>query len=58
MKIGELIKAPVDKGVMLGRVMIRLGDQVLADKELVALNAIDEGNLWNKLVDKVLLYFE
>ena len=58
MKIGELIMAPVGKGVMLGRVMIRLEDQVLADKELVALTAVEEGGIFQKLVDKVLLYFE
>lgn len=58
MQIGEQIMAPVSKGVMLGRVRIRLGDQVVADKELVALNAVEEGSLWQKLVDKALLYFE
>ncbi len=58
MQIGEQIMAPVGKGVMLGRVMIRLGEQVVADKELIALTAVEEGSLWQKLVDKVLLYFE
>ena len=58
MQIGEHIMAPVNKGVMLGKVMIRLGDQVVADKELIALNSVEEGNLLRKLVDKVLLYFE
>ena len=58
MQIGELITAPVSQGVMLGRVMIRLGDQVVAEKELVALNTVEEGSLWQKLVDKALLYFE
>ena len=58
MQVGEHIMAPVNKGVMLGKVMIRLGDQVVADKELIALNSVEEGNLLRKLVDKALLYFE
>ncbi len=58
MQIGEQIMAPVSKGVMLGRVMIRLGDQVVAEKELVALSAVNEGSLWQRMIDKALLYFE
>lgn len=58
MQIGEKIMAPVSKGVMLGRVMIRLGDNVLAEKELIALNDVEEGSIWQRLVDKALLYFE
>ena len=58
MQLGEQIMAPVSKGVMLGKVMIRLGDKVVADKELIALTTVEEGSLWQKLVDKALLYFE
>ncbi len=58
MQLREQIIAPVSQDEVLGRVLIRLGDQLVAEKDLVALQPVDEGNFWQRIVDEALLYFE
>ncbi len=58
MQLQEQILAPVSKGQVLGRVIIRLGDRLISEKDLIALNAVDEGSFWQRIVDEALLYFE
>jgi len=58
MQLQEQIIAPVTKGQVLGRVAIRLGDQLVREKDLIALTAVDEGSFWQRIVDEALLYFE
>jgi len=58
MQLHERIVAPVNDGETLGDVVIRLGDQTVADKKLVALQAVPEGSFWQRIVDEALLYFE
>ena len=50
--------APARKGQPYGEVTIKLGDEILAQKPLVALQDVPEGSLWRTLVDSVLLMFE
>ncbi|TCK19240.1 penicillin-binding protein 6 [Thiogranum longum] len=57
-QLQEQIIAPVSKGQVLGRVVIRLGDQAITEKDLTALNDVAEGNFWQRIVDEALLYFE
>jgi D-alanyl-D-alanine carboxypeptidase (penicillin-binding protein 5/6) len=58
MQLHEQILAPVSDGQPLGEVVVRLGDQTVADKSLVALQPVAEGNFWQRIVDEALLYFE
>ncbi len=58
MQLREQIIAPVAKGQVLGRVVIRLGDTLVREKDLIALNAVEEGSFWQRIVDEALLYFE
>ena len=58
MQLQEQIIAPVTKGQVLGRVVIRLGDKVIVEKDLTALNNVAEGSFWQRIVDEALLYFE
>lgn len=58
MQLQEQIIAPVTKGQALGRVVIRLGDKLVTEKDLTALNAVPEGSFWQRIVDEALLYFE
>jgi D-alanyl-D-alanine carboxypeptidase (penicillin-binding protein 5/6) len=58
MQLHERIMAPINDGEALGDVVIRLGDQTVADKKLVALQAVPEGSFWQRIVDEALLYFE
>ncbi|MBZ0070264.1 MAG: D-alanyl-D-alanine carboxypeptidase [Gammaproteobacteria bacterium] len=52
------IMAPVETGTTLGSVQVRLGDELLLDPPLLALQAVDEGSLWQRAIDEVKLYFE
>jgi serine-type D-Ala-D-Ala carboxypeptidase (penicillin-binding protein 5/6) len=58
MQLHEQIVAPVSDGQPLGEVLVRLGEQTVADKSLVALKPVAEGNFWQRIVDEALLYFE
>ena len=58
MNIDQRIMAPVNAGQPLGSVLVKLGEQVVADQPLVSLQAIGEGSFWQRITDEGLLYFE
>ncbi len=58
MTIDNRIIAPVAAGKPLGTVHVTLGETVIAEQELVALQAINEGSFWQRIMDEALLYFE
>jgi len=37
---------------------VQLGDELIAQQELVALQDVAEGSLWRRIIDAALLYFE
>jgi len=49
------IIAPVAQGTTLGEVTITLGDEVIAKQSLVAINAVEQGSWWRRLIDEILL---
>ncbi|MGE0082103.1 MAG: D-alanyl-D-alanine carboxypeptidase family protein [Thiohalomonadaceae bacterium] len=56
--VERVIEAPAGKGERFGTVNLRMGDQVIAERPLVALQDVREGNLWRKMVDGLMLMFE
>jgi D-alanyl-D-alanine carboxypeptidase (penicillin-binding protein 5/6) len=58
MQLREQVVAPIADGQALGDVVVRLGDQTVADKSLIALQPVAEGSFWQRIVDEALLYFE
>jgi len=58
MQLQEQITAPVTQGQTLGRVVINLAGTLVSERDLVALQAVDEGGFWQRIVDEGLLYFE
>ena len=58
MKVDAMIEAPIKKGQALGTVNVMLGEEQLVNHELVALHDVEEGGLWRKLVDNVILMFD
>jgi D-alanyl-D-alanine carboxypeptidase (penicillin-binding protein 5/6) len=50
--------APVMETTELGVVRINLNQEILAEENLVALNTINEGTIWQIAKDSVLLWFE
>ncbi len=53
--IQQPIVAPVTKGTELGDVEIRLGDEVVAQHKLVAIENIEKGSWWRRLIDSLLM---
>ena len=58
MQLQDQIIAPVSQGQALGHVVVRLADKLVSEKDLVALQAVDEGTFWQRIVDEAMLYFE
>lgn len=58
MVINQAVVAPIIAGAPLGHIEIKLGEKLVAQPELIALHAVDEGGLFQKLKDKVLLMLE
>jgi len=56
--IDKKITAPVKEGAKLGSVKVTLKDQVIADKDLIALKSVDQGNIIQRLSDSVLMMME
>jgi D-alanyl-D-alanine carboxypeptidase (penicillin-binding protein 5/6) len=56
--VDKKITAPVAEGAELGSVKVTLKDQIVMDKDLVALKAVDQGNIFQRLTDSVLMMME
>lgn len=53
--IQQPVVAPVAKGTELGEVEIRLGDEVVATRMLVAVDDIEKGSWWRRILDSLLM---
>ena len=53
--IQQPIIAPITAGTQLGEVEIRLGDELIAKQNLVAINAVEQGGWWRRLIDSLLM---
>lgn len=58
MEVATQIIAPVGRQQPLGSVKVALGEDVVAERRLHALEAVPEGGLWRRAVDSILLLFE
>ena len=55
--LDENIKAPLVTGQELGRIKVSLGDQVYYEGPVVALQDVELGSLWKRLMDWLYLFF-
>ncbi|PCK09155.1 MAG: serine-type D-Ala-D-Ala carboxypeptidase [Alteromonadaceae bacterium] len=53
--VDTVIKAPIVKGQVLGKLVITLDGEVLAEEELVALNDIAQAGFFSRMWDEVML---
>jgi D-alanyl-D-alanine carboxypeptidase (penicillin-binding protein 5/6) len=58
MEIGTDILAPIQKGQQKGLVRITLGEEVLLERPLIALESVNEGGWWQRIVDSIKLWFD
>jgi D-alanyl-D-alanine carboxypeptidase (penicillin-binding protein 5/6) len=56
--VQEKILAPVVAGQQLGTLTVSLGDEIVAERPLIALADVAEGGLWRRMSDRVKLWFE
>jgi D-alanyl-D-alanine carboxypeptidase (penicillin-binding protein 5/6) len=56
--VDKKITAPVKEGEKHGSVKVMLKDQVIADKDLIALKSVEQGNIFQRLSDSVLMMME
>lgn len=54
----RIIEAPVPAGASLGEVRISLDGNVLAERPLIATHGVEEGNVFRKFKDSILLWWE
>ncbi|MCZ2723380.1 D-alanyl-D-alanine carboxypeptidase [Marinomonas sp. 15G1-11] len=52
-----VIEAPIAVGDVLGKIVVGTEGNVLLERDVVALEAIEEGGLFKRLLDKVKLFF-
>lgn len=58
MNIDEVLKAPITKGKVYGELVVSLDGKEVATKPLVALESIEAGGLFKRLIDSVILFFK
>jgi D-alanyl-D-alanine carboxypeptidase (penicillin-binding protein 5/6) len=58
MTVDKKITAPIKAGDKFGRVKIELNGKILFDKDLVALESIENGNIFRRLYDSALMMVE
>lgn len=57
LSIDPVIKAPVEVGQEYGRLVVKLGEEVVVDQPLVALDAVPEGGFFKRIWDMIKLFF-
>ncbi|TAN71083.1 MAG: D-alanyl-D-alanine carboxypeptidase [Methylobacter sp.] len=56
--IDKKITAPVKEGTKLGSVNVMLKDEVVANKDLVALKSVEQGNIIQRIYDSAMMMLE
>jgi D-alanyl-D-alanine carboxypeptidase (penicillin-binding protein 5/6) len=58
MIVDQKIQAPIKQGDQYGKVVIRLDDEIMLEKPLVALESVAEGGFFSRLWDHIVLFFK
>lgn len=56
--VASPLEAPVVKGTKLGTIRVKLGEEVVAEADAVALEQVNEGSFFSSTWDSILLMFE
>jgi D-alanyl-D-alanine carboxypeptidase (penicillin-binding protein 5/6) len=57
MTINPKLVAPLALNQAVGKITVKLGDKVIAERDVVALKAVPEGGFFKKMIDSVRLWF-
>ncbi|WP_271273193.1 D-alanyl-D-alanine carboxypeptidase family protein [Aliamphritea hakodatensis] len=55
--LDNVIEAPLSKGDVFGKVQVKLGDELVAEVPVVALQDVEEAGLLKRIWDKIALFF-
>jgi D-alanyl-D-alanine carboxypeptidase (penicillin-binding protein 5/6) len=56
--VANAIKAPVSEGSEMGELKVTLGEKEIATRPLIALDSVQEGSFFKKLIDQVKMTFQ
>lgn len=56
-EVNSQLEAPVSVGDVLGTLIVRQGDNVIAERDLVALHSVEQGSLVKRIWDRIRLFF-
>lgn len=56
-EVDSQLEAPVSAGDVLGTLSIRNGDNVIAERDLIALEAVEQGSFFKRIWDRIRLFF-
>lgn len=57
MSIDQNLEAPIAAGQVVGSVIVRIGDDIIEEKSLVALETVERGGFFKRLWDSVIRFF-
>ena len=52
------VLAPIEKGQVLGKLKVMKDGKVIAEKDVVALNGVEEGSWLRRMWDAIVLWFK
>ncbi len=58
LEMDPLLTAPLTQGQVLGQLKVTLNDNLVAERPLIALQAVEEGSFFKRLWDAVVLFFK
>ena len=58
MIVDKKITAPVVEGAKLGSIKVTLNNEVVEEKDLIALQSVEQGNIFQRLVESAMMMFE
>jgi len=58
METGDLFVAPVQQGDKAGSVKVSYNNEVIAQRDMVALQTVDEGGIFRRMFDQILLWLK
>jgi D-alanyl-D-alanine carboxypeptidase (penicillin-binding protein 5/6) len=58
LEVKSSLEAPIQKGQVVGKVVISLDDDSVSEINLVALESVGEGSILDKIIDYIMSYFE
>ena len=57
MILNPQLTAPIAQGDVIGKVEVKLGEEVVHSADLIALEAVEEGSFFRRLWDSISLFF-